>query len=145
MSTRKGKGTPDESEPKRKVLQTDFADMRSGQLMLIPNHELIRKVIVGTRKGCVLSLTELRQALAALVSADVTCPVTTSIFLRKLIESEWVRQSESYLSKAGSSKSELLPFWRVVAPGMPLYKKLDPAIQAFIVDRRKCEGIEHTN
>jgi hypothetical protein len=77
------------SEPKVKVLETNFADMKAGQTMVVPTPELIRSIIEATSEGEQLSLTALRQVLAARTSAEVACPVTTSIFLRKLIMTEW--------------------------------------------------------
>ncbi|MCU0721856.1 MAG: hypothetical protein MUC83_19250 [Pirellula sp.] len=129
-------------EPKVKVLETNFADMKAGQTMVVPTPELIQSVVEATSKGKELSLSTLRQALAERTSAEVACPVTTSIFLRKLIVSEWAQHQTLSDEKEGSSPKVMFPFWRVVNPTMPLYKKLEPAIQAFIVSQRALEGIQ---
>jgi hypothetical protein len=129
------------SGPKLKVLETNFADMRTGQLMVIPTSELIREAIEDTSFGQALSLTDLRKALAARTQAEVACPVTTSIFLRKLIQAEWsASQTQSDRARKNSSTT-MLPFWRVINQGMPLFKKLEPAVQAFILAQRKDEGL----
>ncbi len=130
------------STPKLKVLETDFADMRTGQTMVVPTPELIRSVIEETYHGQALTLTSLRQALATRTSAEVACPVTTSIFLRKLITAEWEQQQTSATAGQNKTSVAMLPFWRVVSPSMPLYKKLDPAIQSFLLAQRRQEGIE---
>jgi hypothetical protein len=142
MSKRATNKTKVVSEPKLKVLETRFADMQPGQLMVVPTQELIKAVVEGTRKGQTLSIPELRQTLAKRVSADVACPVTTSIYLRKLIESEWSQEHSTPRDTELRSTKGLTPFWRVVAPDMPIYKKLEPSIQAFIVSQRALEGIQ---
>jgi hypothetical protein len=131
-------------EPKVKVLETNFADMKAGQTMVVPTPELIQSVIETTTKGMEFSLSALRQALAERTSAEVACPVTTSIFLRKLIVSEWSQHQTLPTKDQGNSRKVMFPFWRVVNPKMPLYNKLDPAIQSFILAQRKNEGIEKT-
>ena len=132
------------SEPKVKVLETNFADMKAEQTMVVPTPELIRSIIEATSEGEQLSLTDLRQVLAARTSADVACPVTTSIFLRKLILMEWSKRHELLNGEPDISPKAILPFWRVVNPMQPLYKKLDPAIQSFILTQRQHEGIPQT-
>ena len=128
-------------EPKVKVLETNFADMKAGQTMVVPTPELIRSIIEATTKGEQLSLTALRQVLAARTSAEVACPVTTSIFLRKLIVMEWSMHHTLPTGAPNVSPKAILPFWRVVNPTQPLYKKLDPAIQSFILAQRQHEGM----
>lgn len=132
------------SEPKVKVLETNFADMKAGQTMVVPTPELIRSIIEATSEGEQLSLTALRKLLAARTSAEVACPVTTSIFLRKLIVMEWSKHHSLPNGEHDVSPKAILPFWRVVNPTQPLYKKLDPAIQSFILAQRHHEGIPQT-
>jgi hypothetical protein len=132
------------SEPKVKVLETNFADMKAGQTMVVPTPELIRSVIEDTSEGQQLSLSALREVLAARTSAEVACPVTTSIFLRKLIVMEWAQRQKLPTGELENSQRTTLPFWRVVNPTMPLHKKLDPAIQSFILAQREHEGISQT-
>ncbi len=141
MSKRAVDKTQPLSEPKVKVLETNFADMKAGQTMVVPTPELIRSIIEATSEGEQLSLTALRQVLAARTSAEVACPVTTSIFLRKLIVMEWSKHHSLSTGEPVISPKTILPFWRVVNPSMPLYKKLDPAIQSFILAQRRHEGI----
>lgn len=144
MKKRAVKKSPTSSDPKVKVLETNFADMKAGQTMVIPTPELIRSVIEGTSEGEHLSLPALRKLLAARTSADVACPVTTGIFLRKLIMTEWSKHKMLPTGKPDTSLKAMLPFWRVVNPTMPLYKKLDPAIQLFVLSKREHEGISQT-
>jgi hypothetical protein len=129
------------SEPKVKVLETNFADMKAGQTMVVPTPELVRSVIEATSEGMPFSLSDLRQELAARASAEVACPVTTSIFLRKLIVTEWSKHQTLLSGDPDISLKAMFPFWRVVDPKMPLYKKLDPAIQSFVLTQRDRENI----
>lgn len=141
MKKRAVKKSPTSSDPKVKVLETNFADMKTGQKMVVPTPELIRSVIEATSEGEHLSLPALRELLAARTTADVACPVTTSIFLRKLIMSEWSKHKMLPTGEPDTSLKAMLPFWRVVNPTMPLYRKLDPAIQLFVLSKREHEGI----
>jgi hypothetical protein len=118
--------------------------MKAGQTMVVPTPELIRSVIEGMSEGEQLSFAAFRGLLAVRSTADVACPVTTSIFLRKLIIAEWSKQQGLPTGDPDNSPSEILPFWRVVSPAMPLYKKLDPAIQLFVLSKRKYEGISQS-
>jgi hypothetical protein len=144
MKKRAVKKAPTSSDPKVKVLETNFADMKAGQTMVVPTPELIRSVIEGTSEGEHLSLPALRELLSARTTADVACPVTTSIFLRKLIMTEWSKFQMLPTGEPDTSLKAMLPFWRVVNPTMPLYKKLDPAIQLFVLSKREHEGISQT-
>jgi hypothetical protein len=132
------------SQPKVKVLETNFADMKAGQTMVVPTTELIRYTIEAMSEGESFSLSDLRQAMATRVTAEVACPVTTSIFLRKLIVTECSQYQPLPTGEPDNSIKAMLPFWRVVNPTMPLFKKLDLAIQSFILAQRKREGISRT-
>ncbi len=68
-------------QPKVKVLETNFADMKAGQRMVVPTPDLIRNVIEGVPQGQQLSLPALRNLLASRAGTEVACPVTTSLFL----------------------------------------------------------------
>ncbi len=115
--------------------------MRIGQKMLIPTPELIRSVIESLQQGTSLSMSELRKALANRASAEVTCPVTTSLYLKKLVLAEWLKHQSSASNQQEESSEKMSPFWRVIDPTMPLFKKLDSVIQEFIMAQRGREGI----
>src|SRR5712675_1417702 len=51
-------------------------------MMLIPTPMLVDKLIRRIPKGRLVTVGELRRKLAADFAADVTCPVTTGIFVR---------------------------------------------------------------
>lgn len=118
-------------EPKVKLLKTNFGDMQTGQLMAIGTPQLITQLVKLIPKGHDCSLSELRMKLAKHLKADVACPVTTSMYLRIAIEAE----------VSDEKQGDASPFWRVVSPQSPLFRKLPPAIQSKIISRRESEGI----
>ena len=58
----------------------------------------------------------MRKDIALAHNADVTCPVTTGIFLRIVAEFAYEQLKEG--------KTNITPFWRVVNPRSDLAKKL---------------------
>jgi hypothetical protein len=74
--------------------------------MLIPSPREVEAAIRGVRKGSVITVSKIRQELAAKHSADVTCPITTGIFVRIA--------SEAAEEDAAAGKTFITPYWRVV-------------------------------
>jgi hypothetical protein len=101
-----------------KPVAKDMMGMKKGQLMLIPTPEMVSEVIKEIPKGEVKDTPYLRKILSERVGADVTCPITTGIFLRVAVEAA----HEDY--EAGCPMSELLPFWRVIGEKAPITKKV---------------------
>ncbi len=66
--------------------------------------------------------------------ADATCPVTTAIHLRTIIELAMDELS------TGTAIDDITPFWRVVEPDSTLARKVDGA-RSVIDARRHAEGI----
>lgn len=100
------------------ILASNFAGMKPGQLMLISAPAEIERHVRQIPSGQVMKLQDLRTQLAQEQFAEVTCPTTTSIFLRIVSEIALEDLAE------GKSLSEVTPFWRVVDPKGPLAKKL---------------------
>ena len=74
--------------------------------MLIPSPREVEASIRAVRKGSVITFSQIRKELAAKYSADVTCPMTTGIFVRIA--------SEAAEEEATSGKTRITPYWRVV-------------------------------
>lgn len=74
--------------------------------MLIPSPREVDALIRTVRKGSVITVSKIREQLAAKYSADVTCPMTTGIFVRIA--------SEAAEEEAASGKDRITPYWRVV-------------------------------
>ena len=100
------------------MLNVTFGGMPEGSRMLIASPKVIDEYVRGVPEGTAVSPPVLRRDLAHAHDADVTCPVTTGIFLRVVAEAALERLA------TGVSEDEITPFWRVVEPKSPLAKKL---------------------
>lgn len=101
-----------------KKLDKAFADMPEDAKMLIATPKIIDEYVRQIPKGNQVSLKTLRKDLALEHQAEVTCPVTTGIFLRIVSEAAY----EEY--KQGKALKNITPFWRVVESNSALNKKL---------------------
>ena len=113
----------------------DMAGMKAGQIMLIPTAHMIDDFIRKLPEGQSKHPRRLRAELADQFRAEITCPITTGIFLRIVAEAAW----ESYQS--GTPLSEVTPVWRVISPDTPTFSKLSFDNQ-FILDQRESEGLD---
>jgi hypothetical protein len=118
-----------------KKLDKDFADMKAGSMMYISNPKIIDAYIRSIPKGKSIDLKTMRNDLALAHHADVTCPVTTGIFLRIVAEA-----ANEQLAQ-GKSIGSITPFWRVLDTRMPLAKKLTFGTK-LILEQRKNEKLE---
>lgn len=75
-------------------------------MMLIPTPKLVDDLIRKVPRGKLLSVGEMRRKLAAEFAADVTCPLTTGIFLRIAAEAA----EEDRLN----GRQKVTPYWRVI-------------------------------
>ncbi len=123
-----------DKKPIVKVIDKRFADMPEGTKMFIATPKIVDEYINHIPKGGQVDITTMRKDLAAEYEAEMTCPVTTSIFLRIASEVAY----EKYTS--GTSLDEVTPFWRVITPKLPIAKKLSCGVD-FIRTQREKEGI----
>lgn len=100
------------------VLDKPMMKVPAGAKMLISTPGDIAAMIQTIPAGQVWTTTELREALAKSAGADVTCPLTTGIFLR--IVTEYTHER----AMTGTPMSELAPVWRAVGPKSSLRPKL---------------------
>ena len=90
-----------------KLVQIPPKMSRFGQgTMLIPTPTLIDELIRRVPKGKLITGGELRRKLAADFAADVTCPLTTGIFVR--IAAEAAEEDRA------NGRRRLTPYWRLV-------------------------------
>jgi hypothetical protein len=90
-----------------KVVQIPPTMSRFGAgTMLIPTPMLVDEMIRKVPKGKLITGGKLRRKLAADFGTDVTCPLTTGIFVR--IAAETVEEDRA------NGKRRLTPYWRVV-------------------------------
>lgn len=111
-----------------------FADIKPGQMMLLPSASDIAAFITDMPRGQSTDLNSLRVEMAKAAGAEMSCPVVTGIHLRVVAEA-----AHEELER-GAALSEITPVWRVIGPKTTTLKKLsfDPA---YILDQRELEGI----
>ena len=117
-----------------KTLSKDIAGMSKGSKMLIANTKIFDDLINKIPSGDFVEIKKLRSTLAKQFDCDVTCPLTTGIFIRIVSEAAY----EEY--KTGKSLEGITPFWRSVDPKSILAKKLDCGVD-FIKAQQNKENI----
>lgn len=121
--------------PVVKLLEIDFAGLKSGTTMLVSSPQEVEAYINQLPFGTTRTVTQMRADLAQQHAADGTCPVSTAIFLRVVAEAA-LEQLEK-----GSTMERITPFWRVVAPTDNVAKKLTCGPE-FVRAQREREGIQ---
>lgn len=121
----------DGRQPHVEIAIKGFAGISPGQKMLIPTPKLIDAYIRQIPEGKTVNSQTLRKDLALENGADVTCPLTTGIFLRIVAEAA----QESY--EKGAPVESITPFWRVIDEKSPIAKKLTFGTQFLKAQRRK--------
>jgi len=90
--------------------------------MLIPKPLDVDALIRKTRKGKLLTVSEIRSRLARDNGADMTCPLTTGIFVRIVAEA-----AEEELR---DGKKQVTPYWRVIRDDGSLNEKFPGGVAA---------------
>ena len=88
--------------------------------MLIPTPKLIDAMIRMVPKGKLVTVSELRRKLARDFRTDVTCPLTTGIFVR--IAAEAAEEDRA------NGKKRIAPYWRVIKDDGSMNPKLPGGI-----------------
>lgn len=117
--------------PVVEVVKKPFADIKVGDKMLIPTPEIVEDYIKLIPKGKHVDISTIRKDLAAAYGADITCPLTTGIFIRVVAEAAY----ESY--KAGTPLKKIAPFWRVIDERSKTASKLTFGTEFLKAQRRK--------
>ena len=92
-------------EPRLVAVPPRMSRFGSG-MMLIPTPKLVDELIRKVPKGKLATVSELRRKLASDFKADVTCPLTTGIFVR--ISAEAAEEDRAL------GRNRVTPYWRVV-------------------------------
>jgi hypothetical protein len=116
------------------VLDKPFGGMPIGARMLIPTPMIVKETVERLKPGESRTVAQLREDLARQFEAEVTCPLTTGIFLRIVAEAALVDLAN------GKHLGSITPFWRVIDPKSPLAKKLSCGTE-FLQERRTAEKI----
>ena len=104
--------------------------------MLIPTPKLIDAMIRKVPKGKLVTVSELRRKLARDFRTDVTCPLTTGIFVR--IAAEAAEEDRA------NGKKRIAPYWRVIKDDGSMNPKL-PGGSAQQSRYLRAEGFEVAN
>jgi 6-O-methylguanine DNA methyltransferase-like protein len=75
-------------------------------MMLIPTPSLVNGLLRKVPRGKLVTVGTIREKLARDHEADVTCPLTTGIFVRIV--------AEAAEEDRGQNKKRITPYWRVV-------------------------------
>jgi hypothetical protein len=121
-------------QPHIETADKDFGGVKKGQVMLIPTPQLVDAYIRQIPKGNRVDMSLIRKDLASEYHAEVTCPLTTGIFVRIAAEAAY----EAYTN--GESLDRITPFWRAIDIKSPTAKKLSFGTDLLIAQQKK-EGI----
>ena len=99
--------------------------------MLVPTPMQVAGEVASVRSGRLLSISNLRERLAAKSGADFTCPLCTGIFLNIIAGA-----AEEDLSVG---RKPVAPYWRIVRDDGSLSEKLPPGM-AQQARRLRAEG-----
>lgn len=88
---------------------------KTGGKMLIPTPVMIRNIVAKIPKGKLMTSSVLRERMAAGIGADITCPMTTGIFLSIAAHAAEEDKAEG--------KKRIMPYWRLVKDGGKLNPK----------------------
>lgn len=106
-------------EAKVVVLDKPWGGMAAGDRMYISTPQEVDSLVRQLPAGKVTTVAAFRLLLAAKHGCAGTCHLTTSIFLRMSAEAA----REAMLE--GVAIEDVTPFWRVIAPGSPLARKME--------------------
>jgi alkylated DNA nucleotide flippase Atl1 len=101
--------------------------------MLVPSPREVDALIRTVPRGRVITVSRIREMLAAEHSADVTCPLTTGIFVRIA--------AEAAEEDAAAGKKRITPYWRVVKEDGSMNPKY-PGGARRQAERLRAEGVE---
>jgi hypothetical protein len=121
-------------DAKRVRLETPFAGVAAGQMLFVATPQIVVRYVRRIPRGQTRTIERLRRELARANKCDATCPVSTAIFLRIGAEAAWEA------IQSGAAASEVMPFWRVIAPGSPIAKRLS-VDSKWLAAQREAEGI----
>jgi len=92
-------------EPKLVQVPPRMSQFGKG-MMLIPTPKLVDEIVRQVARGRLVTVGEIRRKLAADFAADVTCPLTTGIFIRIVAEASEEDRAHG--------RKRVAPYWRVI-------------------------------
>ena len=118
--------------PAVQVLDRAYGGAPAGGMMLVATPRLVERYIRSIPAGESRTIAEMRADLAREHGAAITCPMSTSIFVRIVAEAALEAR------EAGVEDAEMTPFWRIVEPASPLAAKLSCG-REYVEIKRKLE------
>jgi hypothetical protein len=100
------------------VLNKRFGGAPEGAKMLVATPRLVDEYMRSVPKGERRTVAQMRSELAAAHQADISCPISTSIFARIAAEAALEETT------AGVPLSDVTPFWRVIEEEGTVAKRL---------------------
>jgi len=111
-----------EREPKIVAIPPKMVKRFGSGKMLIPSPLDVETLIRKVKKGKLVTQDEIRRRLARNFKVDVTCPITTGIFVHIVAEA-----AEEDLREG---KKQMTPYWRVIRDNGSLNEKLPGGVKA---------------
>lgn len=134
----KKKTWPEKMNPhidwKIEVTTRKFADVPEGCKLLIATPKIVEDYIRKIPAGRHVTTVEMRADLAKEYGADMTCPVTSGIFVRIVAENAYEQL------KAGTPVDKIAPFWRMIHLKSSQARKLTFGTD-FLLRQRAAEGL----
>jgi alkylated DNA nucleotide flippase Atl1 len=94
-----------------------------GGAMVISSPAEVDRMLKDIRRGEVITLTDLRAAIAKKHNVAVACPVSTAIF------ANMVARAAEEMRAVGTAGAKLTPWWRLLRPGGFLNPKLPGGVE----------------
>ena len=104
-------------------------DPRGRGRMLIPRPLDVDALVRRVQRGKLATVDQIRERLARDSGADLTCPLTTGIFLRIA--------AEAAEEDASRGETDITPYWRVIKVDGSLNEKLPGGAEAQAIRLRK--------
>jgi hypothetical protein len=111
-----------EREPKIVTIPPKMVKRFGSGKMLIPSPLDVEALIRKVKKGKLVTQDEIRKRLAKDFKVDVTCPITTGIFVHIVAGA-----AEENLREG---KKQMTPYWRVIKADGSLNEKLPGGVKA---------------
>lgn len=118
--------------PKKVMLDKSYAGVKAGQMLFVGTPQILADYIAAIPHGETACIVKLRNQLARKHKCDAMCPTSTAIFLRIIAEYALEELAQ------GKPVSQVVPFWRVIAPDDKIAKRLS-VDTGWIADRRAFE------
>ena len=105
------------------ILNKPFGGAPEGAKMLVATPRMVDAYMRNIPAGETRSVAQMRLDLARDHGADISCPISSSIFARIAAEAA-LEEAEQ-----GASLSEVTPFWRLIDENSPIATKLSCGVE----------------